>query len=177
MVLHALVDVQIGARRRVKARQQLVHHHQQLHLRRLFDEQALGPLFVGFGPAQARLGLYILQQFVVAVVDELFVGFIVGAGFFQRHVLGLRVVRRDQRAAALEAGVSLAEQHKVFAGLVDAAGDQNGVAAGTAQARPFLEVAHDVLHDLAHARLGAEHVLHRAPLRFQLILLPVVQAT
>ena len=151
MVLHALVDVQIGARRRVKARQQLVHHHQQLHLRRLFDEQALGPFFVGFGPAQARLGLYILQQFVVAVVDELFVGLVVGAGFFQRHVLGLRVVRRDQRAAALEAGAALVEQAEVFASLVDAAGHQDGVAARAGKARLDAEVEHDVAHHPLHA--------------------------
>ena len=49
MILHRFVDVQIGARRRVKTCEQLVHHDQQLHVGRLFDEQGLGPFFIGFG--------------------------------------------------------------------------------------------------------------------------------
>ena len=43
------------------------------------------------------------------------------------------------------------------------------------QARLHAEVEDDVAHHPIHAGVGAEHVLHRAPLLFQLVLLPVVQ--
>ena len=92
VVLHGLVDIQVRARRRIKAGQQLVHHHQQAHVGRLFDEQRLGLVFVGFGFGLARFGLHIGQQVGVGVVDELLVGFSVGTDLFQRHILGLRVV-------------------------------------------------------------------------------------
>ena len=44
------------------------------------------------------------------------------------------------------------------------------------QARLHAEVEDDVAHHALHARAGAEHVLHRAPLLAQGGLLPVVQA-
>ncbi len=102
VVLHRLVDVEIGAGRRVEAGEQLVHHDQQLHVRRLLGEQRLGPLLVGLGLGHARLGFDVLQQLGVGVVDELLVGLGVGAGFLQRHVLRLRVVGGHHRALALE---------------------------------------------------------------------------
>ncbi|MNF75440.1 hypothetical protein D3C84_575040 [compost metagenome] len=41
VVAHLLVDVEVGRRRCVEAGQQLVHHDQQAHLPRLFDEALL----------------------------------------------------------------------------------------------------------------------------------------
>ena len=41
MVLHLLVDVEVGGRRRVEAGQELVHDDQQLHLPGLLDEALL----------------------------------------------------------------------------------------------------------------------------------------
>ena len=55
VVLHRLVDVEIGAGRRVEAGEQLVHHDQQLHVRRLLLEQLLGLVLVGLGLGLARL--------------------------------------------------------------------------------------------------------------------------
>ena len=173
VVLHRLVDVEIGAGRRVEAGQQLVHHDQQLHVRRLLGEQLLGPLLVGLGLRHARLGVDVLQQLGVGVVDELLVGLGVRAGLLQRHVLGLRIVGRDDRALALER--RLLEQREILARLVDARRHQDGVAALAGQARLHAEVEDDVAHHAIHARLGAEHLLHRAPLLLQLVLLPVVQ--
>ena len=173
VVLHGLVDVQVRARRRVKAGQQFVHHHQQAHVGRLFDEQRLGLVFVGFGLGLAWFGLHIGQQVGVGVVDELLVGFSVGTDLFQRHILGLRVVRGDDRAPAFEQG--LLEQREVFARLVDAGRYQDGIAPFAGQAGFGAEVKNNVGHHPVHTGLGAEHVLHRAPLLFQLLLLPVVQ--
>ena len=150
VVLHRLVDVEVGAGRRVEAGQQLVHHHQQLHVRRLLDEQRLGPLLVGLGLGHARLGVDVLQQLGVGVVDELLVGLGVGAGLLQGHVLRLRVVGGHHRALALER--RLLEQREVLARLVDAGGHQDGVAALAGQARLDAEVEDDVAHHPLHAR-------------------------
>ena len=97
-----------------------------------------------------------------------------GAGLLQRHILGLRVVRGNHRAAPFEGRVL--EELVVLASLINAARHQDGVASLAGQARLGAEVKHNVCHHTVHARLGAEHVLHRAPLFFQLFLLPVVQA-
>ena len=86
VILHRLVDVEVGAGRRVEAGEQLVHHDQQLHVRRLLGEQRLGLLLVGLGLRHARLGFDVLQQLGVGVVDELLVGLGVRAGLLQRHV-------------------------------------------------------------------------------------------
>ena len=127
VVLHRLVDVEIGAGRRIETREQLVHHDEQLHVRRLFGEQRLGLLLVGLGLGHARLGFNVLQQLGVGVVDELLVGLGVGAGLLLRHVLRLRVIGGHHGALALER--RLLEQGKILARLVDARRHQDGVAA------------------------------------------------
>ena len=139
-----------------------------------FLEQLLGVVLVGLGLGLARLRLHALQQRGVGVVEELLVGLGVGAGFLQRHVLGLRVVGSHDRALALERG--LLEQLEVLARLVDARRHEDRVAPLVGEARLHAEVEHDVLHHALHARAGAEHVLHRAPLLAQGGLLPLVQA-
>ena len=53
--LHLLVDVEVGGRRRVEAGQQLVHHDQQLHLPRLFDELLLHRLLELLDPVDRLL--------------------------------------------------------------------------------------------------------------------------
>ena len=157
-----------------KPGEQFVHHDQQLHVRRLLGEQGLGPLLVGLRLRHARLGFDVLQQLGVGVVDELLVGLGVRADFLLGHVLRLRIVGGHHRALALER--RLLEQREILARLVDARRHQDGVAAFAGKARLHAEVEDDVAHHAIHAGLGTEHVLHRAPLLLQLVLLPVVQA-
>ena len=87
--------------------------------------------------------------------------------------LGLRVVGSHHRALALEG--RLLEQREILASLVDAGCHQHGVAAFAGQARLDAEIENDVAHHPLHAGAGTQHLLHRAPLLFQFILLPVVQ--
>ena len=149
VVLHGLVDVEIGAGRRVETRQQLLHHHEQLHVRRLLGEQRLGLLLVGLCLAHTRLGFDVLEQLGVGVVEELFVGFGVRAGFLLGHILGVRVVGGDYRAPALER--RLLEQGEILARLVDARCDQDGVAAFAGQTGLHAEIEDDVAHHPLHA--------------------------
>ena len=151
VVLHRLVDVEVGAGRRVEAGEQLVHDDQQLHVRRLLGEQCLGALLVGLGLGHARLGVDVLQQLGVGVVDELLVGLGVGAGFLLGHVLGQRVVGSHDRALALEG--RLLEEREILARFVDARRHQDGVAALARKPRLDAEIENDVAHDAIHADL------------------------
>ena len=55
MVLHLLVDVEIGRRWRVKAGQQLIYHDQELHLSRLVDEALFHLLLKAFDLVHRRV--------------------------------------------------------------------------------------------------------------------------
>ena len=96
-------------------------------LLRFFGEQPLGPILIGFGLGHVRLGFNILQEFVIGVVDELLVGFGVGARFFKRNIPRLRIVGSDNGALALERG--LLKEREILAGFIDAGRHQDGVAA------------------------------------------------
>ena len=149
VVLHGLVNVEIGAGRRIEAGEQLVHHDEQLHVCRLFGEQRLGPLLVGLGLGHAGLCVNVLQQVGIGVVDELLVGLGVRAGFLQRHIPGQRVVGRHHGALAFERGIL--EQREVFAGLVDAGCHKDGVAAEAGETWFDAEVEDDVPYHPLHA--------------------------
>jgi hypothetical protein len=56
VVAQFVVEVDVGAARRIEAGQQLAHHDQQLQVRRLLDEAALGLVLVLLG------GLAVLQD-------------------------------------------------------------------------------------------------------------------
>ena len=127
MVLHRLVDVKVGTRRCVKAGEQLVHHHEQLHVRRFFCEQLFGPFLIGLSLSHARLGVDAFQKFSVGVVNELLVCLGIGAGFLLRDILCLRVVRSHYRALSPER--SLLEKREILACFEDAGCNQDGIAA------------------------------------------------
>ena len=149
VVLHALVDVEVGAAWRVEAGQQFIHHHEQLHGGRLVLEEVLRPILVGLCLGQARTGDDLLEQFGVRVVDELLVRLGVGSRVFQRDVTRQRVVGGDDRALAFEH--RLLKKLVVFARLVDAGSHEHGVAALVAQARTFLEIKDNVADDSRHS--------------------------
>ena len=168
VVLHLLVDVEVGGARRVEAGQQLVDHDQQPHLAGLLDEPLLDLLL-----ELLDLGHRLVGRLVEVVGQHLAVDVVLAqplgralAGVFLGDVAGLRLVAGDDGALALEAG--LAEQLVELAGLVDARSDEHGVAAAVHQARLGLHVEQDVVDDLLGPRLGADDLLHRAPALLQL---------
>ena len=84
MILHLLVDVEIGRRRRVKAGQQFIHHDQQLHLPRFVDEFLFDGLFKLFGSVDRLVRIFLEpvgQHLFVDVVLPQFFGQPI-AGFF-----------------------------------------------------------------------------------------------
>ena len=157
MVPHALVDVQVRGRGRVEPRQQLVHHYQQLHLRRVVHKQPLYPLLellrrllaqhllVGFVLLQFRRGRARAQPLPLGVAD-------------------VRLVARHNRAAGEVVGH---KQLVVLAGLVNAARHQHGIAAPAVQPGLQRHVLDNILDDDFQPPLRAEHLLHGAPLLLQ----------
>ena len=150
MVAHGFVQVEVSTRRGIETGQQLIHHHEKLHVCGLFDEQVVGSLFVGFGLGHARLGVNGFQKLGVGVEDELLVGVGVGSHFFFGYVGGQGIVGCDHSALATQRG--LLEQREIFAGFEDAGSDKNGVAALAAEAGFVGEVKDDVGHDPFHTR-------------------------
>ena len=49
VIVQLVIEVDVGAARRVEAGQELAHHDQQLQVGGFFDEPALGFVLVGFG--------------------------------------------------------------------------------------------------------------------------------
>ena len=80
----------------------------------------------------------------------------------------------DDGALALQVG--LVEQLVELARLVNAAGDEQGVAAPALQPVARLHVHQDVGDDLLQPRLAGQHLLHRAPALLELRLGQIGQA-
>ena len=168
VVLHLLVDVQVGGARRVEAGQQLVDDDEQPHLARVLDEALLDLVL-----ELLDLGHRLVGRLVEVVGQHLAVDLVLAqplggavAGVLLGDVAGLRRVGGDDGALALEAG--LAEQLVELAGLVDARADEHGVAATVHEPRPRLHVQQDVVDDLPGPRLGADDLLHGAPALLEL---------
>ena len=166
MILHGFVDVEIRARRRVEAGEQLVHDHEQLHVRRFLDEECFCSFLVALRFRHARFRFDVFKQFGVRVVNELLFGLGIRADFFFSDILRLRIVRGDHGASASER--RLLKEREILGGVVDARSHQDGVAAFAGKAGLDAEVKDDVAHHTLHARPGAEHLLHGAPLLLEL---------
>jgi hypothetical protein len=174
VILHTLVDVEVGAGRRIEACEELIDDDQQLHVGGLFFEFVLGVEFIGFGFGLLGSGHDVLGDFGVEVVDELLIGFGVGSGVFGGDVFGLGIVGGNDGTFAFEWG--LLEAFVVFAGFVDAGDDEHGVAPIVVQAGFGAEVEGDVFDDPIDAGAGAEDFLHGAPFFPQGGSLPVVES-
>ena len=165
VVAQLVVEVDVRAARRIEAGQQLADDDQQLHVRRLLDEAALGLVLVLLG------GLALLED-VLRVGVELVA--LVAVGGLARDRVVVRLVRRDDPAVRAEARVL--KQPEVVAGVVDRRGDQDRRAAVVVQPRLEAEVLDDVGDDALLALAGAHQLLHRRPALAQHRLLEVVQA-
>ncbi len=150
MILHALVDVEIGATRGIESGKQLVHHDQKLHVGGFILEQALGLLLVSLGLAHPRFGVDVFQQFGIGVIDKPLVRIGVRASVFRGDVFRLRIVRGDYRTPAFE--YRFLEQREILAGLVNTGCHQDGIAPVVAQSRFVHEVENNIVYHPFHTR-------------------------
>ena len=136
MVLHGLVYVEIGTRRGVEARQQLVHDDEQLHLVGTVDE---GVLYLGL----EILNRLAVQHVHVRLVLEEVLGVL---AVIDIHRVGAQIslvwLERGDDGAFLE--TSLLEYLVVLTSRVDGIRNKQRVAVTLGKARLHLEVEHDV---------------------------------
>ena len=164
VVVQLVIEVDVGAARRVEAGEELAHHDQQLEVGRFLDEAALGLVLVGFGR------LAVLQD-VLRVGVELVAFVAVGRLAGDRVVV--RLEGRDDAAELAEGGVL--EEPVVVAGVVDARRHEDGRAPVVVQARLQVEVLDDAGDDALLALARAHQLLHRRPALAEDGLLKVVQ--
>ena len=163
MVLHPLVDVQIGGRRGIEAGEQLVHDDQELHLPGLVHEAPLDLLLELLGPVHGLVrGLVevVREHLPVDVVLEEFLGEPL-ARLFALDVPCGRAVGGDDGAPVLQFG--LPERLEEAAGRVDTVRYEHGVSAAALQAVPRLHVHQDVGHDLPDPGQRTRDLSHGAP--------------
>ena len=164
VVVQLVVEVDVGAGRRIETGQQLAHHDQQLAVGRLLDEAPLHLVLV-------LLGRLPVLQHVLGVGVELVA--LVAVGGLARDRVVVRLVGGDDAAVLAERRVL--EQPEVVAGIVDGGRHQDGRAAIIVQARLEAEVLDDVGDDALLAFACAHQLLHRRPALAQHSLLEVVQ--
>ena len=148
VVAHLLGDVEIGRGRGVKAGQQLIHHDQEFHPPRLFDESLFHLLFESlhfvhycvFRRVEVRR-----EHLSVNVVLAQFLGEAL-AGHLALDVRYGRFVRRDDGAFARQVG-SLKYVEEA-ASRIDAVRDEQGVAATALEPISRFHVELDVRDDL-----------------------------
>ena len=162
--MQLVIEVDVGAARRVEAGQELAHHDQELEVGRFLNEPALGFVLVGFG---ALAGL----EDVLRVGVEL-VAF-VAVRRLQRDGCGVRLEGGDD--AAVLAKRLAEEDAEVVAGVVDTRGHEDRSAPVVVQARLGVEIVDDAGGDAGFALLGAHQFLHRGPALANDRLLEIVQ--
>ena len=144
VIAHLLVNVEIRGRGRVKAGEQLVHHDQQLHLAGLFDELFLHRQLELPDPVHGFLRRFIepvRQHFLVNAILLQLVAFAF-AGILAFDIGYGRNVGSDNGAPAVQVG--FIKLLKEFARLVNAARDEDRVAAPARQPVALREINQDV---------------------------------
>ena len=157
MVAQLVVQVDVAAAGRVKTRQQLAHHNQQLQVGGLFDEAALHLVFV-------LLGRLVFGQHMLGVGVKLVA--LVALGGFARNGVVVWLVRGDDAAVVAKARVL--EQAQIVASVVNGCRHQNGRAPVVVQAWLHAKVVNDVGHDAPLALARAHQLFHRRPMAAQL---------
>ena len=128
VILHVLIDVEIGRTRCIKAGQEFIDHNKQPHLAGMLDERLLDTLFKLVNPLDSivGVGLEVVGEHptVDVVLDDLLV--LASARVFLRDLGCVRLIARDDGDLAGE--FAAAEDVVELAGLVDARTHQHGVA-------------------------------------------------
>ena len=164
VIMQLVVQINVGAARSIKSREQLAHYNQQLEIGWLFDEAALDLIFVSLS------GLAVLENMLgisIKLIAFIAVGRLAGDGVM------VRLKRRDHTAILAKwLGLKDAE---VVASVVDARGHEDGGAPVVVEARLGVEIMDDARGDSCLALFGAHQLLHRGPALADDGLLEVVQ--
>ena len=170
MIVHRLVDVQVGAAGGIEARQELIHDDQQLHIRRFFHELPLSFLFefchLACDLAVVRFGIN-TDHLQVGVVFFKCFGILVIADCVRSQITGLGCVGGNDRTLPK---ALCTEDFVVSAGGVDGVCHQNGISVAIHQPCLRPKIENDIIGDFLQTRLGGEHLLKITPVSLQLCL-------
>ena len=172
VILHPLVDVKVGTRRRIKSGEQLVHDDKELHIRGLIYKLALCFLFkflhLGLNRARIRKVRRIKPQHlqICLVFEEGFSIILIADGISAQFALVRCIGRYD--GALLKA--HLLEDFVILTSRRNTISYKNRITVSIHQTRLHIKVLNDVPRHLFKTRAGAIYLLHRAPLLFELCL-------
>ena len=172
VILHPLVDVKVGTRRRIKSGEQLVHDNKELHICRLLYKLPLCFLFklLHFSlnrscvrkirrikPQHLQISLVFKEGFsIIFIADSVSAQFTL-----------VRCIRRYD-GALLKA--HLLEYFVILTSRRNTISYKNCITVSIHQTRLHIKVLNDVPRHLFKTRARAIYLLHRAPLLLELCL-------
>ena len=170
VILHPLVDVKVGTRRRIKSGEQLVHDDKELHIRGLIYKLALCFLFkflhLSLNRSRIRKIRRIESQHlqIRLVFKEGFGIILIADGVSTQFALVRSIGRYD--GALLKS--HLLENFIVLTSRRDAISHKNRIAISVHQSRLHVEILNDVPCNLFQTRSRTVYLLHCAPLLLEL---------
>ena len=172
MILHPLVDVKVGTRRRIKSSEQLVHDDKELHICRLLYKLARCFLFKFLHLRLNRSSIRKIrriksQHLQICLVFEEGFGIILIADSVSAQFTFVRCIGRYD-GALLKA--HLLKNFVVLASRRNTIGHKDGISIAVHQTRFHVKILNDVPCHFFQTRAGAVYLLHRAPLLFELCL-------
>ena len=172
VILHPLVDVKVGTRRRIKSGEQLVYDNKELHICRLLYKLPLCLLFkflhLGLNRACIRKVRRIKPQHLqIRLVFEEGFGIILIADGVSAQLTLVRCIGRYDgtllKAHLLKNFVVLASRRNTIS-------HKDGISIAVHQTRFHVKILNDVPCHFFQTRAGAVYLLHRTPLLFELCL-------
>ena len=172
VILHSLVNVKVGTRRRIKSSEQLVHDDKELHICRLLYKLALCFLFkflhLGLNRSRIRKVRRIKPQHlqIRLVFEEGFSIILIADGISAQFALVRCIGRYD--GALLKA--HLLEYFVILTSRRNTISYKNRITVSIHQTWLHIKILNDVPCNLFQTRPRTVYLLHRAPLLFELCL-------
>ena len=172
MILHFPIDVQVGARRRIKSGKQFVHNNKKLHVCRLFYKLpfCLFFEFFNFGlnwSCVREVSQIKTEHLKISIIFQKGFGIVLIANSIRAQFTLVRCIRR-YNGAFLKA--HLLKNFIILAGSWNGSGHKDSVPFAVHQTRLHIEVLNNVPCYLFKTRAGAVYLLHRTPFLFQFCL-------
>ena len=170
VILHPLVDVKVGTRRRIKSGEELVHDDKELHIRGLLYEFALCLLFKFLHLSLNRSCIRKVRRIkpqhlqIRLIFEEGFSIILIADSISAQFALVRCIGRYDGtllKAHLLEDFVILTSRRNTIS-------YKNRISVSIHQTRLHIKVLNDVPRHLFKTRARAIYLLHRAPLLLEL---------
>ena len=172
MILHALIYVEIGARRRIETSQEFIHDNKQLHICGLIDKLALS---FCFEILYTLLDGELLRQVIRVKTQHLQIDLVFFEGLciifiadcICTQIAHIRCIGRNDRALLKSSALKYLI---IFTRRIDGISNENGIAVTIHETRFQVKVLNDVPCDFLKTGAGAVNLLHCGPFLLELCL-------